>query len=308
MALSPSTAEALTRAGVDWLADAPLARKTWWRTGGAADAYVEARDRATVERVTAVAAATGASLFVLGNASNLLISDGGVRGIVLRLGGALAEIGLVGAVQRPILELGGGLGAPLLVRRAGTMGWTGLECLAGVPGTIGGAVRMNAGTKLGEASDTLVEVELVVQGESSWVPASALELGYRQTTLPPSAVITAARFQTTGADPHESRRHVEEHLAYRAATQPVDVRTCGSTFRNPDGDAAGRLIEAAGLKGTSIGAAQVSPKHANFIVNTGGAMARDIRALIEHVQAVVHAEHGVRLVREVHYAGSWDRT
>ena len=165
---------------------------------------------------------------------------------------------------------------------------------------------MNAGTALGETVDGLLDATLVLRGgEVLTLPVEDLHMRYRHCELPEHAVVASVRMRTTGGDPEASRAAIRHHLDYRARTQPVDVPTCGSTFRNPEGDTAGRLIDAAGLKGTRLGGARVSPKHANFIENTGAATAAEIRALIERVQAEVETRFGVRLQREVHFAGEW---
>jgi len=305
MPLPRSTANALSAQGVDFESDVPLIKKTWWRAGGPADGFVLAPDLPTLVAVQRAANDTGCPLFVLGNASNLLVSDRGVRGMVVRLTGALAEM-RVEPGDPPTLKLGAGLKLVRFLSWMQRHAWTGLEGLAGIPGTIGGAVRMNAGTTLGEVVDTLVDVGLVTAaGEVRELPASALNMAYRHAELPEGAIVSWARFRTGGLDPQESRERVQAHLDYRARTQPVDVPTCGSTFRNPPDDTAGRLIEATGLKGLRIGAAEVSQKHANFIVNTGGATADDIRALVERVQREVQTAQGVSLRREVHFAGDW---
>lgn len=302
MPLDPAFAQALRDHGVDVRLDEPLQKKTWWRVGGPADGYAEVTDLDRLVAVQQLAYAAQCPVFVLGNASNLLISDRGIRGLVIRLTGALARV----TPGDGRLRLGAGVKLVGFVRQAMREGWTGLEMLAGIPGTAGGAVRMNAGTRLGEICDPLDAVTLVLaKGEVVSRPRDALGLAYRTSQLPEGAVVAQVDVRLTGADPEASRALVEEHLAYRARTQPVDVPTCGSTFRNPEGDAAGRLIEATGLKGHTIGAAQVSPKHANFLVNLGGARAADLRALIEHIQAEVQAAHGVHLHPEVHYAGDW---
>ncbi len=304
MPIPASTAEALQRATVQWRADVPLSKRTWWRVGGTADGLVVAEDLATLSAVAAATHQTGCPLFVLGNASNLLVSDRGIRGLVVRLAGDLATAQADDSAHRVVL--GGGTKLVSLVRRMGREGWTGLEFLAGIPGTIGGAVRMNAGTRLGEVADALVDVRLVLRdGATTTRCAADLGLVYRASALPEGSIVAAATFSTTQTEPEKSRRLIEEHLAYRARTQPVDVPTCGSTFRNPPGDHAGRLIEAAGLKGVRIGAAEVSTKHANFLVNTGDATAADLRALIEHVHRTVEERFGIALEREVHYAGDW---
>ncbi len=302
MPLAPGIARALIEAGVTVQDDAPLAKRTWWRTGGTADGFATLRTDAELRAASDVCASLGVPLFPLGNASNLLVSDRGVRGLVVRLAGELAHVERTSTG----LRLGGGVKLVGLVRRSVKECWTGLEMLAGVPGTVGGAVTMNAGTRLGEISDILERVRLVHAGTSRWVEASELRLAYRSSDIgPEGTVIAEVEVRLTHADPSASAEAIDEHLAYRARTQPVDVPTIGSTFRNPPGDHAGRLIDAAGLKGTRIGAAEVSTKHANFLINTGGATADDLRRLIEHVQEVVNEHHGVRLQREVHYAGDW---
>ncbi len=304
MPLADKYAAALRSAGVAFAEDVPLARKTWWRVGGPADAWAEIGALAELQAVQRVADDHGLPVFVMGNASNLLVSDRGIRGLVVRLTGDLAGVDAAG--DPPILALGGGVKLVSLLGRAQREGWTGLEALAGVPGTIGGAVRMNAGTRLGEVKDALVSVGVVRPGgEVDELPLAALEMSYRTCRLPERSIVWTASLRTTGADPAASRELVAEHLAYRARTQPVDVPTCGSTFRNPPGDSAGRLLEAAGLKGFRIGAVEVSPKHANFVVNLGGATADDLWRVIGEMRRRVRDASGIDLEVEVHRAGEW---
>jgi UDP-N-acetylmuramate dehydrogenase len=303
MALPRDLLAELARYSIVLHENEPLAKKTWWRVGGPADGYVEIGDVNTLVLLLRTAHTHGIEVFAFGNASNLLVSDLGIRGIVVRLVGEHTA-----SDEEPDrrVKLGGGLKLTSLVRRMERARWTGLELFAGIPGTVGGAVRMNAGTKLGEVSDRLVEVEVAMpDGTLARLERADLEMGYRHAELPKGAIVLWARFQLTDDDPAESRRKIEEHLAFRAKTQPIDVPTCGSTFRNPAGDSAGRLIESCGLKGLVIGRAQVSEKHANFLVNLGGATAGDIRRLIESVQRRVEDQTGIRLVPEVHYAGDW---
>lgn len=302
MGLSSVVAAALGAAGLRWEADVPLAKRTYWRVGGPADALVFAGDLDELCRLQQLAAAHAVPVFPLGVASNLLVSDAGVRGLVLVLDRALAEIGL--AEERVVA--GAGARLSVLLARAKTNGWTGLEWAAGIPGTVGGAVRMNAGSALGECKDALVDVVVAVDGAPRTLSLADLNMSYRTTHLPSGAIVASARFQPTGGDAAASEARVSEFLAKRKATQPLDLPSCGSTFRNPQGDAAGRLIEASGLKGFTVGGAQVSLKHANFVVNLGGATATDIRRVIEHVEDTVSAAQGVHLEREVIYAGSWD--
>lgn len=284
--------------------DEPLSKKTWWRVGGPADGYLELGSTAELQRVVRAIASTGCPLTVLGNASNVLVADRGIRGLVIRLGGDLAQAREIGDGQ---LELGGGLKLVGFVRKAPSLGWTGLEMLAGIPGTIGGAVKMNAGTRLGELGDVLVSVGLVLpDGSLRIVPVEDMDIRYRHGGLTEGAIVAWARVRYGSRSVEASQQLVDEHLAYRAATQPVDVPTCGSTFRNPPhGAPAGQLIEACGLKGHRVGGAQVSTKHANFIENKGGATARDIRQLIGHVQQQVWVAHRVLLEPEVQFVGDW---
>lgn len=302
MALAQLLAE-LRAAEIPFDTNVPLARRTWWRVGGPADAYVTVRGLEALSRVQAAARQAGVPITVLGNASNLLVSDRGIRGLVVALDGALADIEVLPEGR---LALGAGLKLVVVLARAKRNGWTGLECFAGIPGTVGGAVRMNAGSSLGETATPLVSVDLV-RGDGNvevW-DKSRLQLSYRTCVIPDDAIVSRATFQTTGADPDASDEIVRTFLEKRKATQPLDLPSCGSTFRNPPGDAAGRLIEAAGLKGFSIGGAEVSPKHANFVVNNGGATADEIRRVIAHMQRTVEDRFGVRLQPEVHFVGEW---
>jgi len=243
---------------------------------------------------------------VLGNGTNLLISDRGIRGLVVQLGKELARADTVDSRTPPLIEAGAGARLAALVKKAMRSGWTGLEVFAGIPGTIGGAVRMNAGARMGETKDVLVEIDAVLpDGSLRTFSREELQMSYRTTVLPKGAVVVRARLQCTPEDAHQMRDQVKRHLDHRASTQPLDLPSCGSTFRNPPGDHAGRLIEAAGLKGFRVGDAQVSEKHANFVVNQGEATADDVRTVIEHIEATVQTVFGVTLEREVHLAGDW---
>ncbi|MFK7930580.1 MAG: UDP-N-acetylmuramate dehydrogenase [Myxococcota bacterium] len=306
MPLPTPTLAALKEAGLAPSIDAPLARRTWWQVGGPADGYLKVGTIEQVQAAVSICTQTECPLFVLGNGTNLLISDRGIRGLVLQLGKELARADTVDSRTPPLIDAGAGTRLAALVQKAMRSGWTGLEVFAGIPGTIGGAVRMNAGARLGETKDVLVEVDAVLpDGTLRTLTQEALQMSYRTTLLPPGAVVVRARLQCTREDAHQMRTQVKRHLDHRASTQPLDLPSCGSTFRNPPGDHAGRLIEAAGLKGFQIGDAQVSEKHANFIVNQGAATADDLRRVIEHVQATVQTQFGVSLQREVHMAGDW---
>lgn len=301
MPLAAAMTQALRDAGIPFDEDVPLARRTYWRVGGPADAVVNVSDAATLATLLRLAADHATPVLPLGNGSNLLVSDQGVRGIVVQLTGELADT----RTEGDVLIAGGGARIAVLLSRAARHRWAGLEMLAGIPGTIGGAVRMNAGTALGEIGDRLIDVDVALpDGRVLTLPHAALDLGYRHSSLPPGAIVARARLRV-GGDWAESEARMRHHLDRRKATQPLDLPSCGSTFQNPPGDAAGRLIEACGLKGYTVGGAQVSPKHANFVVNLGQATASDIDAVIRHAQAEVERQFGVRLQREVQYAGEW---
>lgn len=292
---------ALAATGARVAVDAPMDKRTTWRTGGPADLLVTASTVDQLAGVQRAAHAAGLPVVPVGAGSNLLVADAGVRGIVVQLDGALADT----AVEDDRLVAGAGLRLVVLLARAAKAGWPGLEALAGIPGTVGGAIRMNAGTSLGEIADRLVDVDVVhADGRVERLPATALGLRYRHSDLPPGAIVARARLRLDG-DAAASAARAAEFLAKRKASQPLDLPSCGSTFTNPPGDAAGRLIDAAGLKGATIGGAQVSPKHANFLVNLGGATSADLAALVCHVQDVVEARFGVRLVPEFQAIGDW---
>jgi UDP-N-acetylmuramate dehydrogenase len=302
MPLHAPLAATLRDAGIAVEHDAPLHRRVWWRVGGPADGYAELHTLAQLQAAQAAATAHGVPIFVLGNGSNLLVSDEGVRGLVVRLAGELADV----QADDGLLRVGAGLRNTVLLARAAKHGWTGLGPLAGIPGTVGGAVKMNAGSTLGEVSDVLVAVDVVTpDGAHHTLSAGDLQLGYRSCTLPSGAIVAQATFRLTAEDPEAHEARLRAFLDRRKATQPLDQPSCGSTFRNPPGDAAGRLIEAAGLKGFAIGGAMISPKHANFIVNTGDATASDIRAVLEHARWTVREQFGVDLHPEVVVVGAF---
>lgn len=303
MPLSEPIFAALRDANIHFERDVSLVRRTYWRAGGPADALVAPSNTAELALVQRIALTYDVPVLPLGNASNLLISDRGVRGLVVVLDGDLATVTEIGTEA---ITAGGGTKLVVLLARAAKHGWTGLEWAAGIPGTVGGAVRMNAGSALGEAKDAIIDVTVALPGgQIAVLGPDQLQMTYRSTTLPPGAIVASARLRLTGGDAVASQARVKAFIDKRKATQPLDLPSCGSTFRNPPGDAAGRLIESVGLKGFTIGGAQVSQKHANFVVNLGGATAHDIRAVIEHIERTVLAKAGVALEREVIYAGEW---
>ncbi len=297
-------AAALDAAGLPCAAGAPLSSRAYWRLGGPAELYAEVDDIDALMRAVQIARAHGLAVTPLGNGSNLLIADAGVPGLVVRLMGQLRDLEIDEA--EGVARVGAGLLNAVLLRRLERAGWAGLGCLAGVPGTMGGAVRMNAGTALGALADVLIDVQVVdAEGAVRTLPAAALGMRYRWAELPAGAIVASARVRLHRDADGAERAAVAHHIARRAATQPLDQPSCGSVFKNPPGDFAGRLIEACGLKGARVGGAQISDKHANFIVNTGGATAAEVLTLIRAARDAVYARFGVELEPEVHAAGAW---
>jgi UDP-N-acetylmuramate dehydrogenase len=292
--------------GVTLLEHEPLAPRTTWKIGGPARWLVEIAAREALVPALALLRATHTRWAVLGNGSNVLVSDAGFAGAVLTLTGSLAEVGVTRDVRPGIHRVvaGGGLSLTRLLRLAKDESLAGLWVLGGVPGTVGGAVRMNAGTRWGEVADTLVAAELATAEGLTAVDAAALRLSYRHAELPMGAVVVSATFEVTSAD-GAMRDKLDEVLTYRKASQPLQLPSCGSVFANPPGDAAGRLIEAVGLKGHRIGALEVSTQHANWIVNLGGGTAADASSLIRLCQRRVKETFGVELRPEVQRFGDW---
>ena len=308
----------------------PMSRHVSWRAGGPAErCYVPAG----IDDLAAFLRACPADepLYFVGLGSNLLVRDGGVRGTVILSHGALNRIGLEGR-DADCIYAEAGVPSPKLARFAATHDLQGAEFLAGIPGTVGGALAMNAGCYGAETWEIVAEVQTIDRsGTLRWRKPDDYEIGYRHVALrvrseelgvrseasgvsevsPHSSLLTphseewfvAARFRLEKGDGEASRRKIKALLATRIAGQPLDLPNAGSVFRNPPGDFAARLIEASGLKGLAIGGAQVSEKHANFIVNRGGATAADIEALIGQVRETVLAKQGVELVPEVRVIG-----
>jgi UDP-N-acetylmuramate dehydrogenase len=253
-----------------------LASLTTLRVGGEAEVW-------TCEADADVRDATRADFRVLGGGSNLLVGDGGVPERVVRLGRAYADARDLDASGDA--WLGAAVPLPGLVRRARQLGLSGLEGVLGIPAQLGGAIVMNAGTRFGEIGDPLQEVELMLDGRVERVPAADLGLGYRRSALPPGAVVLRARLRLTPSTPERVAR-AEEAVDAARRGQPK-ARSAGCAFKNPPGDAAGRLIDAAGLKGLRVGGAMIAHEHANFVVNLGDATAADVVLLLERVRAAV---------------------
>lgn len=294
----------LEAVGLSVQREAPLAPHTSLRIGGPADLLAIATTAAELATAVAAAERRGVAWWILGGGSNLLISDRGVRGLTILNRCRAWAI-------RPGQRLWAEGGVPLagLARATIQAGLSGLEWAVSIPGTVGGAIVGNAGAHGGCMADHLVTVDLLLPPTTrvTW-PASELALTYRSSMLKDGslrAVVLGAELQLTADSLGAARRRADEYLAYRRRTQPVEA-SAGSIFRNPPGDYAGRLIEAAGLKGAREGQAQVSLLHANFIINLGGATAADVRRLIERVRRRVEEQAGICLELEIVCQGEWD--
>jgi UDP-N-acetylmuramate dehydrogenase len=239
-------------------------------------------------------------VLVVGRGSNLLVADAGFPGVAVVLGEPFAEVELEGTTVRA----GGATALPVLARRTAAAGLRGLEWAVGVPGSVGGAVRMNAGGHGSDVAASLVEVRVVdlASGHDGVVPAGDLELGYRRSALPPTAVVVEATFALRLGDPVAATEEVAEVVRWRREHQPGG-QNAGSVFANPPGDAAGRLVDVAGCRGLRLGTAQVSPKHANFIQADPGGAADDVAALVVEVRRRVAASTGVLLRPELRMVG-----
>lgn len=283
--------------------DAPLSPWVSIRAGGHAALWVRPKTPEALEQVVRRSCREEVPLSILGGGANTLVGDSGVPGVTVKLpsdlfpdqvekidGGARITLGAGAAIARLIVKMKAG-------------GWVGAEFLAGIPGTIGGAATMNAGTKHGECMSVVEAVELATEDGLGWVDRAMLDVHYRQTRFPAFGVISRVRFRVREGDVAASRETMAADLGYRKRTQPLSQPNFGSVFRNPPGDFAGRLIEAAGLRGETIGKAQVSPMHGNWIVNLGGATSKDVTSLMERTQGEVKTKFGVELTPEVRRLG-----
>ena len=285
--------------------DEPMAKHVSWRAGGRARLFYQPADVADLCEFLRGLDAGVPTLFV-GLGSNLLVRDGGFAGAVVLTHRALGGITPENGRDELAFRVGSGVPAPHLARYVARHGGAGAEWMAGVPGTVGGALAMNAGCYGGETWNHVATVETVDRTGTlrRHVPAD-FEIAYRHARLKSGAEewYVSAVFAFERGEEAAALARIRSLLSKRIATQPLNQPNAGSVFRNPSGDHAARLIESCGLKGFEIGGAQVSPRHANFIVNLGGATARDIEAVIDHVHATVAAKTGVDLVREVRIVG-----
>jgi UDP-N-acetylmuramate dehydrogenase len=277
---------------------APLREYTSFKIGGPADVMVEPADIEDVCLVVRQARTGKIPLFVLGG-TNLLIRDGGIRGIVV----SLVRLRAIKEAAGSVLYAEGGVGMPTLIGYAIRHSLAGLEWAAGIPGTVAGCVVMNAGTKLGEMKDSVKAVRMVnMKGQVVDVEAARVRFEYRRALLP-RGIVVGVWLQLKQGVRSEIERVVKDYLHYRRDTQPLAMPSAGCVFKNPPNDSAGRLIEAAGLKGARVGEAEVSMKHANFMVNRGQARAADVIALIGKVRSAIRRRAGVQLDLELKIIG-----
>lgn len=277
--------------------DEPMSRHTSMRVGGPADALVTPSDAEDLRRVLEGAHRSGIPVFPLGG-SNLIVKDGGIRGIVVRLSRLQRA-----SCEGERIEAEAGIPFPTLAQCALQAGLSGLEFAAGIPGTLGGAIVMNAGTHDGEIADVLESVRLVdFAGKDHVCGRDSLQFAYRRSQLP-EGVIVGARLALKKGPQEQIRRKMEASLEHRRKTQPLHLPNAGCVFKNPPGDSAGRLVEELGLKGRRVGSAEVSERHGNFIVNLGGASAAEVLALIRQVRARVQQARGIDLELEAKVVG-----
>ncbi len=282
--------------------DVPLSKHTSLRIGGPADAMVTPADREELGRVLAVCHAHACAPRVLGAGFNVLVSDAGLPGVVIRL----KKLRGIARRDDDTIVVEAGASHATVTRFCVEHGLSGLEFGAGIPGTVGGWLAMNAGIGTRELKDVVTSVDLLAKDGTAMPPIARADLDFHYRALaglPEGAVLVGACLAVKVSTREAVQAEIDRLLAHRQATQPTDIPSCGSVFRNPEGDFAGRLIEAAGLKGRRVGQAEISTVHANFIVNHGGASAADVLALIEIARETVAQKTNVELVTEVQLLG-----
>lgn len=279
-----------------------MASHTTFRIGGLADCFVELENEEQLIKIQKYLRQVGVPFFILGNGSNLLVSDDGYRGVILRIGPKMSRVRVEGCAV--IAQAGASMAQ--IARTALEHGLTGMEFASGIPGTIGGGVVMNAGAYGGELGGIVTQVNVVnADGEVMELDNETMEFGYRTSTIRNHAfTVTEVRLRLEKGDPQQIRARMEELAARRREKQPLEYPSAGSTFKRPDGYYAGQLIMEAGLRGLQCGGARVSDKHCGFVVNTGNATAADVRELIREIQERVREQFHVNLETEVLYLQS----
>lgn len=280
--------------------NAPLAKLVWFKAGGGADWLFEPADlddlRALLERIGG-----SVPVIALGLGSNMIVRDGGVPGVTVKLGKAFSQ---VETSSGDVVTCGGGAHGILVSSAARDAGIAGLEFLRGIPGTVGGFVRMNGGAYGCEVGDVLIDCDVFMPGgRLITLPAGDLDYSYRHSVLPYGAVVVSARFQGKSGEPETIGAEMDRIAEARESSQPIRSRTGGSTFKNPAGEKAWQLVDAAGCRGLTMGGAQVSEKHANFLINTGDATSAEIEGLGEEVRRRVALHSGIDLEWEIQRVG-----
>ena len=284
--------------------DVPMGALTTYRVGGRAAAMVVVDDHETLSAVAAAVAGTGIPVMTLGRGSNMLVADRGFDGLVVHMAGDYAAINVV---DETIVIAGAAAKLPVVARTTVGYGLTGFEWAVGVPGSIGGAVRMNAGGHGADMKDALLDADVVdfAAGERRIVPAEELQLYYRHSALRTDELVVGCRLSLSPGDERKGKAEMAEIVQWRRDNQPGG-QNAGSVFTNPDGDSAGRLIDTAGGKGLRVGTAEVSDKHANFIQADEGGTAADVLQVMNEVRTLVEFAHGVVLQPETHLVGFTD--
>lgn len=285
----------------DILFKEPMSGHTSFRVGGPADYFVQPASREEIRGAIMAAKEEKVPFFVIGNGSNLLVSDRGWRGMILQVGKNYQEI----TVDDNIITARSGATLARVAKEALDHSLTGMEFAAGIPGSVGGAVAMNAGAYDGEIRNILLDAEVMTsEGEFITIPAADLDLSYRHSCVfEKDYLVLSARFLLAPGDPGQIRGRMDELARARKEKQPLEYPSAGSTFKRPKGYFAGKLIQDAGLKGYIVGGAQVSEKHSGFVINRGGATAEEIAFLIAQVQKKVEQQFGVRMEPEVRFVG-----
>jgi UDP-N-acetylmuramate dehydrogenase len=299
---SPEVEHAAALLGDRVAREVPLGPRTTYRVGGPAALGVEVQDEADLTAVAGAVAASGVATLVVGRGSNLLVADRGFDGLAIVMGEGLASLAL--APESGTVHAGGALALPLLARRTVAAGLSGLEWAVGVPGSVGGGTRMNAGGHGSDVAASIVRARIIdmVAATDTWWPAERLELGFRHSAVTAGHLVAEAEFVLSPGDVAAGERDLAEIVRWRRENQPGG-QNAGSVFVNPLPESAGRLVDGLGLKGHRIGSASVSTKHANFIQADDGGSADDVKALIDDVRARVAAAYGIELRPEVQLIG-----
>jgi UDP-N-acetylmuramate dehydrogenase len=299
-------ADELPLPGLDVRRAEPMSRHTSMRVGGPADLYCEVEDESVLSDLLGWAHGEQVPVFALGGGTNLVVADRGIRGLTVKFGPRFRRAEWAEDGEGARVTVGAAANFKRLVLDSVSRGLTGLEFGEGIPGTVGGGVIMNAGAFGGEIANVTEALHAVARdGRPVVLTRDQLRFSYRRLDLPTGLLVTALELKLVRGDPDEIAARTARAKSRRDRHQPLGLPNAGSIFKNPPGDFAGRLIELVGLKGHAVGAAQISPQHANFIVNTGGARAADVRALLEIARDRVWESRGVWLEPEVKLVGEW---